>query len=276
MFVEWWQHLPERMNPYIIDVGFFRIHWYGLMYVVAAAVVYLLVSYRIRRREIPFTSAVILDAIFWGVLGLFIGARIGYVLIYNAAYFFRHPLEIIGFSLDGGFHLVGFAGMSYHGGLIGATIAIGLFLRSRRINFWDFSDALIPALPLGYTFGRLGNFINGELYGRETTSPLGMYFPGASGTLRHPSQLYEAVLEGILIFIILWFVRNAPKLRGTLFGWYIILYAATRFVVEYWREPDTHLGLILGPFSMGQVLSILMLITGVVMVAIRIDKSKWV
>jgi phosphatidylglycerol:prolipoprotein diacylglycerol transferase len=198
------------------------------------------------------------------MLGVIIGGRFGYALFYNFGYYFQHPLEIIlPFDFSHGFKFVGISGMSYHGGLIGVVIVFILFCRKHKINFWHFGDLFCPAIPLGYTFGRIGNFINGELFGRVTTVPWGMYFPlDSTHSLRHPSQLYEALFEGIVLFILLWLIRKKKMFDGFLVGIYIFSYGFVRFFIEFFREPDYQLGFVLGFMSMGQVLCLLMMAAG--------------
>jgi phosphatidylglycerol:prolipoprotein diacylglycerol transferase len=199
------------------------------------------------------------------MLGVIIGGRFGYALFYNFDYYVQHPLEIIlPFDFSHGVKFVGISGMSYHGGLIGVVIAFILFCRKRKFNFWHFGDLFGPAIPLGYTFGRIGNFINGELWGRVTTVPWGMYFPlDSTNSLRHPSQLYEALFEGIFLFILLWLISKKKIFDGFLVGFYIFGYGFVRFFIEFFREPDSQLGLVLGFMSMGQVLCLLMMAAGV-------------
>jgi phosphatidylglycerol:prolipoprotein diacylglycerol transferase len=193
-----------------------------------------------------------------------LGGRLGYVLFYNLGYYLRHPLEIIfPFEFSGGLRFVGISGMSYHGGAIAVLIAALIFCRKRGIDFWRLADLFSSVIPLGYTFGRIGNFINGELYGRATDVPWGMIFPlDPKRMLRHPSQLYEAFFEGIVLFALLWAVRKKFSATGLLFALYISGYGAVRFFIEFFREPDVQLGLVLGPFSMGQLLCLLMIMSG--------------
>ncbi|MGD8351628.1 MAG: prolipoprotein diacylglyceryl transferase [Nitrospirota bacterium] len=263
-FTYWWQHLPERIDPYLLELGSFRISYYGLMYVVAFAVVYLLCLYRIRRGETEYTAGDVENYLVWAALGLIAGARLGYVLFYNFGYYLRRPLEIfLPFSFEGGFHFTGISGMSYHGGAIGVALASVLFCRKYRVGFRDFGDFLIPSVPLAYTFGRLGNFINGELFGRPTDLPWGMYFPrDPQGLLRHPSQLYEAFFEGIFLFAVLWPLRNRRPFRGFHLSLYLVGYGTVRFFIEFVRQPDVQLGAVLGPFTMGQVLCAAMVALG--------------
>lgn len=275
-FLRWWQHLPEHIDPYIIEVGSFRIGWYGLMYVVAFLVVYLLSLSRIRREQPGYSKEQVQDFLVWVAVGLILGARLGYVIFYNLRYYMSHPLEIIlPVSFDGGLRFTGISGMSYHGGLIGTLLAGWLFLRKRRLGFWRFSDFLVPAIPLGYMFGRLGNFINGELYGRPTSVPWGMHFPAAPGPgLRHPSQLYEALFEGLFLFALLWPLRKKPPFEGFFLPLYLIGYGTVRFFIEFAREPDVQLGFVLGFLSMGQVLCIAMMLCGAALMAFRWKASR--
>ncbi len=254
----WWQNLPSNIDPFVLEIGSFRVGWYGLMYVIGFFVLYALSIYRIRREGFPYTNNLIQDFLVWVAFGLLIGARLGYVVIYNPGYYIRHPLEaIIPFSFGDGVHYTGISGMSFHGGGVGVFVASLWYLRRKGIRFKDFADFIVPCIPLGYTFGRIGNFINGELYGRVTTSPWGMYFPmDPSGSLRHPSQLYEAMLEGVVLFAVLWALRRKEAFRGLMLPIYLGGYAAARFIVEFFRQPDSHLGFIAGSLSMGQLLSI--------------------
>lgn len=259
-----WQHIPEHINPNIIEIGQMQIRYYGLMYIVAFAITYFLVLSRIKKEDYPFSRELIQDAFVWMILGLMLGGRLGYVLFYNFTYYLSHPLEIfLPFSFDNGIHFTGLAGMSYHGGLIGLLAATLLFCRKKDISFLYLTDLFVPIVPLGYTFGRIGNFINGELYGRATTVPWGMYFPlDAASRLRHPSQLYEAFFEGIFLFIILWNIRKKSRFNGFLLSLYLLGYGIVRFFIEFVREPDPHLGFIIGPLSMGQVLCLIMILFG--------------
>jgi phosphatidylglycerol:prolipoprotein diacylglycerol transferase len=160
--------------------------------------------------------------------------------------------------------------MSFHGGAVAILIAGIIFCRRRNVDFWRFADLICPSIPLGYTFGRIGNFINGELYGRATTVSWGMVFPNDPlHLLRHPSQLYEAFFEGIVLFTILWLIRKRSPFDGALFAFYLIGYGAIRFFIEFFREPDAQLGFVLGPFSMGQILCFAMIVAGAMIYAVR-------
>ncbi len=271
-----WQHLPEHMSPSILQIGSFQLRYYSLMYLIAFFFTYVLVMYRIKREDYRYTAETIQDFFFWGISGLLIGARLGYVLFYNLGYYLRHPWEVVlPFSFEGGIHFVGISGMSYHGGAIGVLVAALIFCRSYEIRFWNFADLFCPAIPLGYTFGRIGNFINGELFGRAATVPWGMYFPlDASHRLRHPSQLYEALFEGVLLFIVLWSVRKKSPFEGFLFSFYFFGYGLVRFFIEFFREPDEQLGFLLGGLTMGQLLCILMMALGAGIFVLRRSQTR--
>lgn len=270
-FWGWWQHLPERIDPVILQFGSFKLQYYGLMYVVAFAVTYLLVSRRLKReaRFAPLARQQIADLLTYAVLGLMIGARLGYVLFYNFAYYAAHPLEIfLPFDFSNGVRFTGISGMSFHGGLLGALAAGFLYARRQGLDLRELLDLFLPAIPLGYTFGRLGNFINGELYGRVTAAPIGMRFPLApDASLRHPSQLYEAFFEGVFLFAVLWGLRRVKAPPGAMLAFYLVGYGAVRFFIEFFREPDAHLGLVALGLSMGQVLCAAMIAAGALLFA---------
>jgi len=259
-FISLWQHLPYHIKPYLFSIGSFQLRYYSLMYIVAFVIVYFLVTYRIKDEKLKYTSEDIQDYLVWAMVGVLLGARLGDVLFYNLDYYLYHPLEIfLPFSFSNGIQFTGISGMSYHGGVIGVIIMSVLFCRRRKFDFWKFADLFCPAIPLGYTFGRLGNFINGELFGRVTAVPWGMYFPlDPTRSLRHPSQLYEAFFEGIFLFAALWALRKKAPFDGALLALYIFGYGLVRFMVEFFREPDY----MVGPISIGQFLCLLMMAGG--------------
>ncbi len=267
----WWNHIPEHINPNIVEIGSFQIRYYGLMYLVAFAVIYLLVLHRLKNEKYEYSKNTIQTYFMYAVLGTLIGGRLGFVLFYDLTYFITHPLRIIfPFDYSNGFSYIGLFVMSYHGGLVGVVLASLFFCYRNKVNFWHFADLLSPAIPLGYTFGRIGNFLNGELYGRATSVPWAMYFPlDSTGQLRHPSQLYEAFFEGIFLFVILWSVRKKRLFNGFNFCLYIISYAIVRFCVEFVREPNHGMGAIWRFFTMGQILSIAMILGGVFIILIK-------
>ncbi|MBN1971888.1 MAG: prolipoprotein diacylglyceryl transferase [Candidatus Delongbacteria bacterium] len=272
-FIDFWQHIPSKVNSTLFSIGNFPIKYYGLMYILAFTTTYLMMLYRNKKDSFGFDKKLIEDFIFNEIIWVMIGGRLGYVLFYNLNYFISNPLEIfLPFKIvDGEFILTGIAGMSYHGATIAAILGTYFFSRRRKINFWKMADFTVVLVPLGYTFGRIGNFTNGELYGRATDFILGMYFPASDdGLLRHPSQLYEAFFEGIVLFILLWNLRNLKKIpSGGFIGLYLIGYGLFRFMIEYVREPDSHLGLLSLGFSMGQWLCLCMIIIGILLILIR-------
>ncbi|MEQ8180307.1 MAG: prolipoprotein diacylglyceryl transferase [Smithellaceae bacterium] len=266
VFINTWQNLPAQISPVLFSIGSFQLRYYSLMYIIAFVLVYLMVSYRIKHENYEYRTETIQDYMVWAMLGVIFGGRLGYVLFYNFSYYLQHPLEIIlPFDFSNGIKFIGLSGMSYHGGLIGVAVVSLYFCLKNKINFWRFADLFMPAVPLGYTFGRIGNFINGELFGRATTMPWGMYFPlDPTQQLRHPSQLYEAFFEGIVLFAILWLLRKKKRFDGYLLGIYLCGYGFVRFIIEFFREPDYQLGFVLGFLSMGQVLCLLMILCGAV------------
>jgi phosphatidylglycerol:prolipoprotein diacylglycerol transferase len=264
-FWDWWQHLPQHIDPVIFQIGSFKLQYYGLMYIVAFGFTYGLVIHRLgREKRFTVTRQQVGDLTTFAILGLMIGARLGYVLFYNLSYYAKHPLEIVlPFNFSNGVSFTGISGMSYHGGLIGVLVAAWIYVRRQDIGLRDMLDLYLPAIPLGYTFGRLGNFINGELYGRVTTAPIGMLFPLAPDkSLRHPSQLYEAFFEGVFLFAVMWGIRKIKAPRGAMLAFYLIGYGLVRFCIEFFREPDAHLGFVLLNFSMGQLLCFGMIASG--------------
>jgi phosphatidylglycerol---prolipoprotein diacylglyceryl transferase len=255
--IQIWQHLPEKLNPIAFSLGLIQVSWYGIMYLVAFAIVYFLVRYRIKTEKINISLAAVQDFFPWAIVGMLLGARLGDVLIYDWRYFQNHFSQIfLPFDIFDHWKYIGIYGMSYFGGLVGIVIAFYIFCRTKKIPLLEFSDLFVPAVPLAYAFGRLGNFLNGELWGRVTTKPWGMYFPAdVLGQLRHPSQLYEMFLEGILLFIILWSLRKYKFPIGYLTAFYLIGYGLARFASEFFRQPDNNwffLSLTIGQwFSMG-------------------------
>jgi phosphatidylglycerol:prolipoprotein diacylglycerol transferase len=270
-FIQWWQHLPGKINPNLISIGAFQIRYYGLMYLLGFATVYLLLRYRIKHENTGVSVKLIADYFFWMIPAVLVGGRLGYVLFYNLGYYLKRPLEIfLPFEFNGGFRYTGIYGMSYHGALIAVILGTLLFCRKNKINLWEFTDLVVPAIPLGYTFGRIGNFINGELYGRPTNFFLGMYFPlDPTGELRHPSQLYEAFFEGVVLFVILWSLRKNKRFSGLFFPLYLIGYGMARFFVEFFRQPDVQLGFLFGWLTMGQILCLVMIVAGIIIGAAK-------
>lgn len=251
-------HFPH-IDPVFLRLGPLEFRWYGLMYVIGFIAAYCVILSEINRRKIALSKDGVADLIFAVALGVILGGRTGYVLFYNLSEYLSHPLKV--FAVWEG-------GMSFHGGLAGAVLGGFWFVRKKKLDFLAMLDIGFLSAPIGLCLGRIGNFINGELYGRVTDVPWGMVFPDPrAGSLpRHPSQLYEAILEGPVIFCILWTLSRTSKPKGVIFWTFISLYGTFRFLVEFCREPDVQLGFILGGFSMGQLLSLPMAVGGVIMI----------
>ena len=246
-----------HIDPVLIHIGPLQVRWYGLMYVIGFLAAYLLLRHQEKARPIGLSPDLLQDLIFYLVVGLVIGARLGYILFYqymNLMDYIRHPLEIIA---------VWHGGMSFHGGLIGTAIAAWWFSKRKQFPFLSIADRIIIAAPIGLGLGRMGNFINGELYGRTSDLPWAMVFPDGGPLARHPSQLYEAILEGLVLFLILLWLSKRRMPDGFLLGTFLMGYGVFRFFVEFFREPDLQLGFILGPFTMGQILCAAMIGIGV-------------
>ena len=249
--------MTVNINPILVEFGPIRVTWYGLMYVFGFFASYLLVRYQMKRKDFGVSKLEVENLYFYLILGLVIGARLGYVLFYDLKMYLADPLEI--FAIWHG-------GMSFHGGLIGVLIVGIFFSWKNKKSFLKIADLFIVTAPIGLGFGRIGNFINGELYGRVTQVPWAMIFPTDKDLLpRHPSQLYESALEGGVLFLILWFLKDKKLPTGGLLAIFLSLYGLFRFFVELFREPDPQLGFILGPFTMGQTLSAFMIIGGIIL-----------
>jgi phosphatidylglycerol:prolipoprotein diacylglycerol transferase len=247
-----------NIDPVFLRVGPLQFRWYGLMYLLSLTAAYFVIRAQAVARGIAMTKEQLYDLIVYAAVGVFAGGRLGYTLFYNLPYYLEHPAKIIA---------VWEGGMSFHGGLIGTVIAILIFCRRRGFHPYTIADLAAVSVPIGLGLGRIGNFINGELYGRPTDVPWCMVFPGGGPECRHPSQLYEAGLEGVLLFAVLWFISRRATPPGTVMWSFITGYGLIRIVLEFFREPDAHLGFILGPFSMGQLLSMPMVLIGAFMLA---------
>ncbi len=250
------------INPVIFSIGPLQVRWYGLMYVLGFTATYLLVKKQIaafgfKRLEDNFEN---LNLVL--ILCVILGGRLGYVLFYNFSYYLAHPMEIPA-TWNGG--------MSFHGACIALILGGIIFCRLKKIDFWKAADIYVVTVPIGLGLGRLGNFINGELYGRVTTLPWGMVFPGGGPKPRHPSQLYEAFLEGFVLFTILWLVRKKPWANkpswphGSMLALFLICYGIFRILVEFVRQPDPQIGFLFGGITEGQLLSSFMVIGGVIL-----------
>lgn len=243
-----------QIDPVLIHIGPLAIRWYGLMYLFGFLAAYGLIRHLSRLRALPLDSDGTADLLFFGALGVVAGGRLGYVLFYNPGWYLSHPLEV--FAIWQG-------GMSFHGGLLGVVAATLIFCRRRRLPVLLTGDILVTAATVGLGLGRLGNFINGELWGRPTDLPWGMVFPDGGPEPRHPSQLYQAFLEGLVLLACLYWLHRRGVSRGVPFFSFFIGYGLFRFMVEFVRQPDAHLGFLWGGATMGQLLSIPMIIFGI-------------
>jgi phosphatidylglycerol:prolipoprotein diacylglycerol transferase len=258
-----------NIDPVIFSIGPLQIRWYGMMYVLGFAATLLLVKHQVKKLgfrdlEIHYEN---LNLVL--IVSLVLGGRLGYVVFYNLPYYLSNPSEILA-TWQGG--------MSFHGGMLGLVIGAIVFCRRKGLDFWRVADIYTVTFPIGLGLGRIGNFINAELYGRVTDAPWGMVFPGGGPLPRHPSQLYEALLEGVLLFVILWFLKekkNPPASwpHGYLVAVFMLLYGVFRIAVEFFREPDVHLGFIMAGMTMGQLLSGFMIVVGAALLLFRRGKA---
>jgi len=244
------------IDPVIADLGFVKVYWYGVMYLLAFLSAYLLARYRIKS-EVLWNTKHVDDLIFYGALGAVLGGRLGYLMFYNWSVFISNPLTFFNFQNGG---------MSFHGGFLGVLLAMVIFNKKYQFTFFQTTDFIAPLIPLGLGFGRIGNYINGELWGRVTDSSWGILAPDQSGLWekRFPTQLYEALLEGFVLFCILWLFSNKkPQVMATS-SLFLIFYGIFRFIIEFVRAPDSHIGyLAFDWLTMGQLLSIPMIFIGI-------------
>jgi phosphatidylglycerol:prolipoprotein diacylglycerol transferase len=253
-----------QFDPVALSLGPVQVHWYGLTYLVAFVLFLWLAASRTRQpwhAERGWTRRDAEDLLFYGVLGVVIGGRLGYALFYKPGYYAAHPLEVLA---------VWKGGMSFHGGLLGVIAAMALFARRRGRTFWEVTDLIAPCVPVGLASGRIGNFINGELWGRaaDPSLPWAMVFPQSGSSVpRHPSQLYQFALEGLLLFAVLWWFSRRPRPEGMVSGLFLVGYGVLRFTAEYFREPDDYLGLLALNMSMGQWLCVPMVLMGLALMA---------
>ena len=261
------QNIPAHLdfptiNAVIFEIGPLALRWYGVMYLIGFLAAFWLANRRLSRTD--WSKEQLSDLLFYGFMGVVLGGRIGYVLFYNFSVFLDNPLYL--FRIWEG-------GMSFHGGCLGVIVATYWYAKRRGWSFLRVGDFIAPLVPIGLGAGRIGNFINGELWGRTTDVPWAFVFPGAGPMPRHPSQLYEFALEGVLLFVILWLYSAKPRPVGSVGGLFLLCYGAFRFFVEYFREPDAHLDLNALGLSQGQMLCIPMILAGVALIAYAVKKG---
>lgn len=256
--MEFWQNIYSQFNPIAFHLGPVSVHWYGIMYAFALLSAIYVAKWFINYDKIRIKQEIFDSYIWWAEIGVILGARIGYVLFYDThtKYYLTHPWQIFNPFVDGTY--IGISGMSYHGAFIGFLIASLLFCKKNKVSFWFITDIAVLGISFGYIFGRFGNFFNQELVGRVTDLPWGIY---VDGVLRHPSQIYEAFLEGLVIFLILVYFRNRKKFNGQLAIIYALCYSLARITAEFFRQPDVQLGFIYdGWLTMGMLQSFCILI----------------
>lgn len=260
-----------QIDPVIFSLGPLKVRWYGLMYVLGFTASYFLVWYQIKRFKFKELERVFENANLTLILSVIIGGRLGYVLFYNFSYYMAHPMEIPA-TWSGG--------MSFHGACLGVMLGGWIYAKITKVDFWAGADTYAVTVPIGLGLGRIGNFINGELYGRVSDVPWAMVFPGGGPLPRHPSQLYEMLLEGVVLFILLWSLKQKPWEKrpgwphGSMLALFLIGYGIMRFIVEFFREPDEHIGLLFSFVSMGQLLSILIIGLGAAIWAFRLRAMR--
>jgi len=256
------------IDPIIFQIGPFALRWYALAYLAGLLLGVYYMTLLAKKYALNFDKETLDDFLTWAVFGVILGGRLGYVLFYQPGYYFYNPGKIL---------QVWEGGMSFHGGVIGVTVAMILFAKKRKLVLFELTDLVSVAAPIGLFFGRIANFINGELFGRVTDVSWGVIFPMGGPEPRHPSQLYESMLEGFVLFFILHFLFRSKNLRnrpGFMTGVFLIGYAIARMIVEFFREPDAYLGFLFAGATMGQLLSVPMLALGVVLIHLSLNKPQ--
>lgn len=248
--------MHPNFDPIALHLGPFQIHWYGIMYLLGFTLAWFLALYRIKHLKLNWDRDQLADLIFYSAIGTILGGRIGYMLFYGLEDWLAHPLQVL---------KIWEGGMSFHGGLMGVVIALYLFSKHYRKSFLEVTDFTAPLVPLGLAAGRLGNFINGELWGKPTDVAWGMIFPQIDNLPRHPSQIYELILEGITLFVIIFFYAQKRRIKGCNTALFLIFYGLFRFLIEFYREPDVQLGYLWNALTMGQLLSFPMILIGIIL-----------
>lgn len=254
------------IDPVAISLGPIKVHWYGLMYLIGIGSAWLLLATRVSKGSSPIKAEALEDLIFYSAMGAILGGRIGYIIFYHFNQFLVDPLLLF---------RVWEGGMSFHGGFLGVIFCMTLFARKHHCTLLSLTDFIVPVVPIGLFFGRIGNFINAELWGKTSDVDWAFVFPGAGLIARHPSQLYEAILEGLVLFLILWIYSNKKRPYMAVSGLFALFYGIFRFIVEFYRVPDAHIGyLAMDWLTMGQILSVPMIIFGIILLSLAYQ-SKW-
>ncbi|MEB2796088.1 prolipoprotein diacylglyceryl transferase [Campylobacter upsaliensis] len=256
--MKFWQNIYANFDVVAFEFFGFKVHWYGIMYVIALLLALYLAKFFVKKFNLDIDNKHLDNYFIWVELGVILGARLGYILIYDSytLYYLTHPWQIFNpFDINGEF--VGIRGMSYHGAIVGFLLATFLFCKKYKQRLWLYLDVVALSVPLAYVFGRVGNFLNQELFGRVSDVAWGIY---VDGLLRHPSQLYEAFLEGVVVFIVVYLFKLRQKFEGELIIIYAGAYSLARFVCEFYREPDFGIGFVVFGLSMGQILSLIMFV----------------
>ena len=253
-----------KIDPVIFEIGPLQLRWYSLMYIIGLMACYYFFKFASRKGTLKLNSQEIESVMLYGLIGMILGARLTYVFVYNFDHYMQHPGEILA-TWKGG--------LSAHGAMVGIASGVLIFCKRFNKNFFNITDHMVTIAPVGLGFGRIGNFINGELWGRVTDAPIGMIFPDGGPFPRHPSQLYESMFEGWVLLAIMWLLYRKQPRTGMLSGFFLIFYGTFRFFIEFFREPDSQLGEILGPFSMGQILCAIMWIIGALIVTVSANRN---
>jgi len=253
-----------NIDPVFLRIGRVQLRWYGLMYMLSFIIGYFLLKRYSKQKQLQLSTDDLYDLLFFLILGVMIGGRLGYVVFYDLRSYLNSPLDILA---------IWQGGMSFHGGFIGVILATWYIAKRRKWNFWQIADLVCAVVPVGLGLGRIGNFINGELFGRPSTLPWAMVFPEGGPAARHPSQLYEALLEGLILFLILRWLFRKNLYPGAVFWGLTGFYGLFRFLVEFVREPDAHIGFDLGPLTRGQLLTLPMLVVGLALMVTYARRS---
>lgn len=241
----------SKISPILISLGWLEIRYYGLMYAIGLLITYFLLSYLVKQRKLKLTKSDVVDLLFYGIIGAIVMARIFYILFYNLSFYIENPVKLIA---------VWEGGLSFHGGLTGIILVGIWFSRKKKVSFWELADLVVIPASIALMLGRIGNFLNNELYGRVTNIPWAIKFKGVEG-FRHPSQLYES-FKNLVVFSVLWNIKDKKMPNGAMFSCFLMMYGTFRFIIEFYRQPDSQVGFVFSIFSMGQLLNIPVFLTG--------------